>query len=91
MEGGDLIDDPKFKSFLLCLYTKMNFYRSDGTVNMDVVRNRFPKDLTEDQKNGIINDCLSLKGTDAKDTAYLHFKCYREKTSKTKDIDVLSD
>lgn len=82
LKNGDLVDDPNLKSFLHCLYTKVKFYRPDGTVDIDRVKSKLPQDLTEAQKDAVVNDCLSLKGTDAKDTAFIHYKCYRNKSSK---------
>lgn len=83
MKNGEIVDDPKLKTFIGCLFDKLKFRLPGGEIDADKAKARLPAGLSEEQKDAIINECLKLKGDDNDDTAFKIYKCYRNKSSKS--------
>ncbi|GJQ86830.1 putative insect pheromone/odorant binding protein [Trypoxylus dichotomus] len=80
IKDGDIADDPKVKEFISCVLKKLGMQGDDGSFNNDVIKSKMPKGLSETEKQDIMDNCLTLKGSSADDTAWKVYKCYREKS-----------
>ncbi|GJQ86831.1 putative odorant binding protein [Trypoxylus dichotomus] len=57
-------DDVKLKSFLYCIFQKLNLFKSDNTADSAKIEQLLPPELTSEERNAITNECLSLTGSD---------------------------
>ncbi|KRT84159.1 hypothetical protein AMK59_447, partial [Oryctes borbonicus] len=80
VKEGDIVDDPKVKEFLACVLKKLGMVNEDGSFNNNVIRTKMPEGLSEDEKQNIVDKCLTLQGSNVEDTVWRAYKCYREKS-----------
>lgn len=74
---GAPADDPKLKTFLVCVAKKISFVDENGEINHTVVKSKLG-----DGADKLDADCAVKKAT-VEDTVFDSLKCYYAKTGKS--------
>lgn len=81
MRAGEFTEDVKLKEYVRCMFVKVGFMNEAGEVQIDVIKAKIPDDVDKGEATKVIEACKEKKGTDAADTAYLLYQCYRKTTA----------
>ncbi|KRT82562.1 hypothetical protein AMK59_3535 [Oryctes borbonicus] len=75
-------DVPTLKDFLHCIFKGLNLFKPDSAVDSAKIEKMLPSDLTSEERNPIVTNCLSLRGANDADTSLDVYKCYKKYTNK---------
>ena len=79
MKDGIFADDDKLQEFLLCLMKHFGVFKADGNINVDLLASKLSSNLSQNERDDIVNNCFSIRADTDKETVFLLYKCYREK------------
>ncbi|KAJ3648070.1 hypothetical protein Zmor_019906 [Zophobas morio] len=78
--NGELVDDPKLKSQMLCVAKKANLATAAGEINLDVLKTKLKKVAADDAEVDKLVQKCAVKKDSPEETAFEAFKClHKEK------------
>ncbi|XP_003708550.1 general odorant-binding protein 56d-like [Megachile rotundata] len=79
--GNFAEDDEKLACFASCMLKKIGVMNADGTINVEVARQRAPSTVPQEQVESVINKCKDTTGpNDCKKASNL-VKCFKDNKS----------
>lgn len=79
---GTFNDDPKLKSFLVCLAKKIGFIGENGEIQHDVLKTKIGATFGNQENSDKLDAACAVKKATVEDTVFESLKCYYEKTGK---------
>lgn len=80
VRNGKFSDDENFKKFLFCVFRKSGVANKNGSVKIDNVLAKYPKNINKEPIKKVLEECSKQEGKDAVNKSFNIFKCFHAKT-----------
>ncbi|KAK4885841.1 hypothetical protein RN001_002112 [Aquatica leii] len=73
---GEFSSDANLQKYFFCMFNKIGIINENGSVQIDVIRDKIPADVNKEDAEKIIAACKDKIGKDKYDTAREIYECY---------------